>query len=156
MSGATYLAYDYPLLSAFWTLLVFFLWIMWFILLFRVVMDIFRDDALSGWGKAGWLAFTIVLPFLGVLVYVIARGKNMGRREIAQARAQQDAFDSYVRETAKGTAGPTSSVDELARLSEIKARGDISEDEFRRAKELVLSGHGRAEHAKPYASSPGR
>jgi hypothetical protein len=156
MSGATYLAYDYPLLSAFWTMLVFFLWIMWFILLFRVVMDIFRDDALSGWAKAGWLVFTVVLPFLGVFVYVIARGKNMGRREIAQARAQQEAFDSYVRETAKGADGRTGSVDELARLSEIKARGDISDDEFRRAKELVLSGHGPAEHASPFASSAER
>ncbi|MEU7471103.1 SHOCT domain-containing protein [Streptomyces sp. NPDC044984] len=156
MSGATYLAYDYPLLSAFWTILVFFLWIMWFVLLFRVVMDIFRDDDLSGWAKAGWLVFTVVLPFLGVFVYVIARGKNMGRREIAQARAQQEAFDSYVRETARGTGGRTSSVDELARLSEIKARGDISDDEFRRAKELVLSGHGPAEHAGPFASSAGR
>lgn len=156
MNVATYLAYDFPLLSAFWTLLVFFLWIMWFILLFRVVMDIFRDDDLSGWGKAGWLAFAIVLPFLGVLVYVIARGKNMGRREIAQARAQQDAFDRYVRETAKGAAGPAGSVDQLARLSEIKARGDISDDEFRRAKELVLRGHGPAEQAKPFASSTGR
>lgn len=142
MSGATYLAYDYPLLSAFWTLLVFFLWIMWFILLFRVVMDIFRDDDLSGWAKTGWLVFTVVLPFLGVFVYVIARGRNMGRREVAQARAQQEAFDSYVRETARG--GRTS-VDELARLSEIKSRGDITDDEFRRAKELVLSGHGRTD-----------
>ncbi|MFF5156736.1 SHOCT domain-containing protein [Streptomyces sp. NPDC000348] len=156
MSGATYLAYDYPLLSAFWTLLVFFLWVMWFVLLFRVVMDIFRDDDLSGWAKAGWLVFTIVLPFLGVFVYVIARGKNMGRREIAQARAQQEAFDSYVRETARGADGRASSVDELARLSEIKARGDISDDEFRRAKELVLSGHGPAQHTGPFASSAGR
>ncbi|MCT7356262.1 SHOCT domain-containing protein [Streptomyces sp. 15-116A] len=141
MSTATYLAYDYPLLSAFWTMLVFFLWIMWFVLLFRIVVDIFRDDDLSGWAKAGWLVFTIVLPFLGVFVYVIARGKNMGRREIAQARAQQQAFDDYVRETARGTGGPAGSVDELARLSEIKARGDITDEEFRRAKELVLSGH---------------
>ncbi|MDT0396271.1 MULTISPECIES: SHOCT domain-containing protein [Streptomyces] len=156
MSGATYLAYDYPLLSAFWTILIIFLWIMWFVLLFRVVMDIFRDDDLSGWAKTGWLVFTVVLPFLGVFVYVIARGKNMGHRERAQARAQQDAFDSYVRETAKGAGGHTSSVDELARLSEIKARGDISDDEFRRAKELVLSGHGPAEHRGPYASSTGR
>ena len=144
MSAQTYLAYDYPLLSAFWTMLVFFLWIMWFVLLFRVVVDIFRDDDLSGWAKAGWLALCILLPFLGVFVYVVARGKNMGRREIAQAREQQEAFDSYVRETAKGT-GPSSSVDELARLSEIRARGDITDDEFRRAKELVLAGHGPAE-----------
>ncbi|MEU0287978.1 SHOCT domain-containing protein [Streptomyces sp. NPDC052492] len=141
MTGMTYLAYDYPLLGALLTMVVFFLWIMWFILLFRVVVDIVRDDSLSGWAKTGWLVFTIVLPFLGVFVYVIARGRNMGRREMAQARAQQEALDSYIRETAKG-AGGTGSVDELARLSEIKARGDISDDEFRRAKELVLSGHG--------------
>ncbi|GAA3505775.1 SHOCT domain-containing protein [Streptomyces albogriseolus] len=142
MTGMTYLAYDYPLLSALLTMVVFFLWIMWFILLFRVIVDIVRDDSLSGWAKTGWLVFTIVLPFLGVFVYVIARGRNMGSREMAQARAQQEALDSYIRETAKGTGERTSSVDELARLSEIKARGDISDDEFRRAKELVLSGHG--------------
>ncbi|MEU6802200.1 SHOCT domain-containing protein [Streptomyces neyagawaensis] len=145
MSGPTYLAYDYPLLSAFWTMLVFFLWIMWFVLLFRVIVDIFRDDELSGWAKAGWLVFAIVLPFLGVFVYVVARGKNMGRREVAQARAQQQEFDSYIRETAAGSGGRTSSVDELTRLSEIRARGDITDEEFRRAKELVLSGSGAPE-----------
>ncbi|MEU4009994.1 SHOCT domain-containing protein [Streptomyces pseudogriseolus] len=145
MTGMTYLAYDYPLLSALLTMLVFFLWIMWFILLFRVVVDVVRDDSLSGWGKTGWLVFTIVLPFLGVFVYVIAHGRNMGSRELAQARAQQEALDSYIRQTAKGTGEGTSRVDELARLSEIKARGDISDDEFRRAKELVLSGHGPRE-----------
>ncbi|MFE2102523.1 MULTISPECIES: SHOCT domain-containing protein [unclassified Streptomyces] len=145
MSATNYLAYDYPLLSAFWTMLWFFLWILWFIILFRVLVDVFRDDDLNGWAKAGWTLFVICLPFLGVLVYVIARGKGMGKREIAQARAQQEAFDSYVRETAKGGTAPTSSVDELARLSEIRARGDITEDEFRRAKELVLSGAGTAQ-----------
>ncbi|MCX5269826.1 SHOCT domain-containing protein [Streptomyces sp. NBC_00199] len=143
MSGDTYLAYDYPLLSAFWTMMVFFLWIMWFVLLFRVVVDIFRDDDLSGWAKAGWLVFCVVLPFLGVFVYVVARGKNMGRREITQAQEQQKAFDSYIRETAKGADRPTSSVDELARLSEIRARGDITDEEFDRAKQLVLSGNRR-------------
>ncbi|WP_328492216.1 SHOCT domain-containing protein [Streptomyces sp. NBC_00414] len=136
-----YLAYDYPLMSVFWSMLVFFLWIMWFVLLFRIIVDIFRDDDMSGWGKAGWLVFVTFLPFLGVFVYVIARGKNMGHREVAQARAQHEAFESYVRETARG-ADRTSSVDELARLSEIKARGDITDEEFHRAKELVLSGSG--------------
>ncbi|WP_406218239.1 SHOCT domain-containing protein [Streptomyces canus] len=145
MSTQTYLAYDYPLLSVFWSMLLFFLWIMWFVLLFRVVVDIFRDDDMSGWAKAGWLAFTILLPFLGVFVYVIARGKNMGRREISQARAQQEAFDARIREAA-GTNQP-SSIDELAKLSDIRARGDITDEEFRRAKELVLAGHGPAEHA---------
>ncbi|MBC2906438.1 SHOCT domain-containing protein [Streptomyces cupreus] len=137
MSTATYLAYDFPLLSTFWAMLWFFLWILWFILLFRIVVDVFRDDGLSGWAKAGWLVFVIVLPFLGVLVYVIARGKNMGRREIAQARAQQEAFDSYVRETAGGATA--SSADELTKLSALKESGDITEDEFRRAKDLILT-----------------
>ncbi|BBC34038.1 uncharacterized protein SGFS_053320 [Streptomyces graminofaciens] len=143
MSEQTYLAYDFPLLGAFWTMLWFFLWVMWFVLLFRVVVDIFRDDRLSGWAKAGWLVFCIVLPFLGVFVYVIARGKNMGRREIAQARAQQEEFNAYIKQTAAG--GTPSSTDELARLSEIRSRGDITDEEFSRAKELVLSGHGPAE-----------
>ncbi|MEU5320833.1 PLDc N-terminal domain-containing protein [Streptomyces sp. NPDC021056] len=142
MSAQTYLAYDYPLLSVFWSMLLFFLWIMWFVLLFRIITDIFRDDAMSGWAKAGWMVLTILLPFLGVFIYVIARGKNMGRREMAQARAQQEEFNSYIRQTA---AGGTSSVDELARLSEIRSHGDITDEEFRRAKELVLAGHGPTE-----------
>ncbi|MFF7765712.1 PLDc N-terminal domain-containing protein [Streptomyces massasporeus] len=142
MSAQNYLAYDFPLLSAFWSMLWFFLWIMWFVLLFRVVLDIFRDDSLSGGAKAGWLAFCVLLPFLGVFVYVLARGRNMGRRETDRARTQQQAFDSYIRETARGGEDRPSSVDELARLSEIRSRGDITDEEFRRAKELVLSGSG--------------
>ncbi|AXL87008.1 hypothetical protein C4J65_00775 [Streptomyces sp. CB09001] len=144
MDAQTYLAYDYPLLGAFWTMLMIFLWVMWFVLLFRVVIDVLRDDELNGWTKAGWLVFCIVLPFLGVLVYVIVRGRDMGRRETTRARAQQQEFDAYVRKTA---AGGSSSVDELARLSEIRDRGAITNEEFRRAKELVLSGHGPAERA---------
>ncbi|WP_327728568.1 SHOCT domain-containing protein [Streptomyces sp. NBC_00487] len=155
MGVQTYLAYDYPLLSVFWSMLVFFLWIMWFVLLFRVVVDIFRDDDLSGWAKAGWLVFTVLLPFLGVFVYVVARGRNMGRREISQARAQQEAFDAHIREAAGGMSRP-SSTDELARLSEIRARGDITDEEFRRAKELVLSGSGPAEHAGSTTRTPAR
>ncbi|PWI11870.1 hypothetical protein DIZ27_03920 [Streptomyces sp. NWU339] len=147
MSPATYLAYDYPLLGAFWTMLLLFLWVMWFVLLFRVVVDIFRDDSLNGWAKTGWMIFVIVLPFVGVFVYVIARGKNMGRREIAQARAQQEAFDSYIRETAAGHGTQTGTADELHRLSEIRSRGDLTDEEFDRAKELVLSGHGSG-HAR--------
>jgi hypothetical protein len=140
MTAQTYLAYDYPLLSAFWTLLWFFLWILWFVVLFRVVLDVFRDDSLSGWAKTGWMVFVIVLPFLGVFVYLIARGEGMGRRELAQARAHQEAFDSYVRQTVAGTT-QRSSTDELVKLSDLRTRGDISDDEFRRAKQLVLSGH---------------
>ncbi|TDT32317.1 phospholipase D-like protein [Streptomyces sp. BK208] len=144
MSAQTYLAYDYPLLGAFWTMLMIFLWIMWLVLLFRVVTDIFRDDGLSGGAKAGWLVFCILLPFLGVFVYVVARGRNMGHRETTRARAQREEFDAYIWKTA---AGGTNSVDELARLSDIRDRGAITDEEFRRAKELVLSGHGPAERS---------
>jgi magnesium-transporting ATPase (P-type) len=138
MSIQTHLAYDYPLLSVFWTMLWFFLWILWFVLLFRIVGDIFRDNDLNGWGKAGWLVFVIVLPFLGVFVYVIARGRSMGHREVTLAREQRKAFDAYVRETA-GEGSRRSSAEELAQLSDMRSRGKISDEEFRRAKELVLS-----------------
>ncbi|MCG7202593.1 MULTISPECIES: SHOCT domain-containing protein [Streptomyces] len=156
MSAQTYLAYDYPLLSAFWTMLWLFLWIMWLVLLFRVIVDIFRDDSMGGWAKAGWLALCIVVPFLGVLVYVIARGKGMGQREISQARDQQKAFESYIRQTAQGAPAGTSSVDELARLSEMKSRGDISDEEFRRAKALVLSDAGPAQQPTAVPTTHGR
>ncbi|PZH18044.1 hypothetical protein C1I97_04470 [Streptomyces sp. NTH33] len=146
MSTPTYLAYDYPLLGAFWTMLWVFLWVMWFVLLFRVVLDIFRDDGLGGGAKAGWLVFCLVLPFLGVFVYVIARGKGMGRRELAQAREQQEAFNAYVRQAA---GGGRSGVDELARLSDLRSRGDITDEEFARAKAMVLSGGAPEGRATP-------
>ncbi|MGW2649418.1 SHOCT domain-containing protein [Streptomyces sp. NPDC001393] len=155
MSAQTYLAYDYPVLGVFWSMLVFFLWIMWFVLLFRVIVDVFRDDGMNGWAKAAWTLFVIVVPFLGVLVYLIARGKGMGEREVAQARAQQEAFDSYVRQTAQaGTA--TSSADELAKLSAMRSRGEITDDEFRRAKELVLSGGRPAQPSDTFHAPSGR
>ncbi|MER7816665.1 SHOCT domain-containing protein [Streptomyces sp. NPDC096153] len=135
MHHAVYLAYDYPVLGAFWTVMWLFLWVMWLVLLFRVFVDIFRDHEMSGWAKAAWLIFVLLIPFLGVLVYVIVRGKDMGRREIKHAQEQQEAFNTYIRQTAKGTG----TGDELARLSELKAKGDLSEEEFQRAKDKLLS-----------------
>ena len=87
-----------PLLDAFFTMMWFFLWVLWFFLLFRVIMDIFRSRDLGGCGKAGWLAFAIMLPFLGVLVYLIARGDKMADRDAAQAQAQDEAFRADVRD----------------------------------------------------------
>ncbi|WP_151771462.1 SHOCT domain-containing protein [Streptomyces abyssomicinicus] len=142
MDTTTYLAYDFPLLGALWTMFVFFLWVMWFALLFRIVLDVFRDDTLSGWAKAGWLVLCTFVPFLGVFAYVMVRGKDMGRRERAQARAQQEELGEYLRAAAVASGGRAGSVDELERLSEIRANGDITDEEFSRAKELVLSGHG--------------
>jgi hypothetical protein len=129
------LAYDYPVLGVFWSIFVFFLWIMWFFLLFRVIGDIFRSDDLGGWAKAAWLIFVLLVPFLGVFVYVIARGDEMGRRDVAQAQARDQAFQSYVRETA-GTGG---SVDQLAKLADLRDRGVINDAEFEQQKAKVLS-----------------
>ncbi|MFD3543167.1 SHOCT domain-containing protein [Streptomyces sp. NPDC058662] len=127
--------YDYPLLNMFWTMMLIFLWVLWFMLLFRVIGDIFRDDGLSGWGKAGWTVFVIVLPFLGVFVYLIARGRGMGERELRRAQQQEQAFRSYVRESA----GPADQAESLAKLAELKNRGDITAAEYERAKVKVLS-----------------
>lgn len=135
MDGSTYLAYDYPLLGAFWTTLWIFLWIIWLFLLFRVFVDLFRDDQVGGWAKAGWTVFLIVLPFLGVFVYLLLRGRGMGVRELRHVRGQQEAVDTYIRETA-GT--HASEAEQLEKLSRIHASGKISDQEFSRAKERVL------------------
>ncbi|MFE0699080.1 SHOCT domain-containing protein [Streptomyces sp. NPDC058872] len=132
------LAYDYPVLGAFWTVMWIFLWVLWIVLLFRIIGDIFRDDELSGVAKTIWLLFVVVVPFLGVFVYVLARGKGMGQREVKHARAQQRAFDDYIRETAGSGTGPGSEADQLAKLSEMRAKGDITDAEFQRAKEKIL------------------
>ncbi|MER6216817.1 MULTISPECIES: SHOCT domain-containing protein [unclassified Streptomyces] len=130
------LAYDYPVLGAFWTVMWIFLWILWIILLFRIIVDIFRDDTLGGLGKTGWLIFVVLLPFLGVFVYVLARGKSMGKREVKHAQEQKQAFDEYVREAAGSGAG--SEADQLAKLSEMRAKGDITDAEFQQAKAKIL------------------
>jgi hypothetical protein len=132
---------------------VFFLWVMWFALLFRVIVDVFRDEAMSGWAKACWLVVCTFVPFLGVFVYVLVRGKDMGRREREQARAQREELRAYFADDAGS--GRRSSVDELARLSEIRAKGDITDEEFRRAKELVLSGQGPAAPGSSSGTAPG-
>ncbi|MGP3927593.1 SHOCT domain-containing protein [Streptomyces sp. 8N616] len=137
MDGYVFLAYDYPVLGAFWTVMWIFLWVVWLMLLFRVIADVFRDHDLSGWAKAGWLLFVIVVPFLGVLVYVITRGKEMGKRETLHAQARQEELEEYLRRTVAGTSG-MSAADELAKLSELKARGEISEAEFQQTKEKIL------------------
>jgi Phospholipase_D-nuclease N-terminal/Short C-terminal domain len=121
-----------PLLDVFWTMMWFFLWVLWFFLLFRVIMDIFRSHDLSGWGKAGWLVFVVVLPFLGVLGYVIARGGKMAARDAAQAQAQA----TPAREAAHGNG---STADELTKLAGLHDHGAISDADYERGKEKILS-----------------
>ncbi|GGR84058.1 membrane protein [Streptomyces humidus] len=133
------LAYDYPVPGVFWTTMWIFLWILWFVLLFRIIGDVFRDDSLGGGAKTGWLVFVILLPFLGVFVYVVARGKETGTRERQHAQARQQAFDEHIRETARGGGAESASeAEQLAKLSEIRSKGDITEDEFRLAREKIL------------------
>ncbi|MFD7734248.1 SHOCT domain-containing protein [Kitasatospora phosalacinea] len=135
---------NYPLLDIFWTMLELFLWILWFFLLFKIITDIFRSDDMGGWGKAGWTIFVILLPFLGVLVYLIARGGSMQQRDVDQARKADAAFQDYVRKAA-GSGGPSSGgssgghVEDLARLAELKNSGALSEEEYQRAKDKLLA-----------------
>ncbi|MQS15530.1 SHOCT domain-containing protein [Streptomyces kaniharaensis] len=132
-------AVDYPLLNIFFTTMWIFMWILWFFLLFRVVVDLFRDDGLSGWAKAGWAVFVIVLPFLGVLVYLIARGQGMGDRERAHAQQSEQAFRAYIQEAAATPSGAGTHADDLAKLASLRNAGDITEEEYQRAKEKVLA-----------------
>jgi ABC-type multidrug transport system fused ATPase/permease subunit len=130
------LAYTYPLLGAFWTMLEFFLFIIWIIILFRVIVDIFRSRDLGGGGKALWLILVIILPFLGVLIYLIARGKEMGERDVQEAQARDQQFRSYVQEAAAGDAASTA--DQLSKLADLKDRGVISDSEFEQQKAKIL------------------
>jgi len=131
------LAYTYPLLSIFWTMLEFFLFVLWIWLLIYVFMDIFRSHDLGGFAKFLWVLFVIVLPFLGVFVYLIARGGSMHERSVQQAEAQQKAFDAYVKQAA-GTSGGNSA-DELAKLADLKAKGVLTDAEFEAQKAKLLS-----------------
>jgi hypothetical protein len=125
---------NYPLLDAFWTMLWFFLWILWFFLLFRIILDIFRSKDLGGWGKAGWLIFVCILPFLGVFVYLIARGSKMAQRDVDDAQAADQAARSYIRDVAQ----ESSPADQLAKLADLRERGVITDAEFQQSKAKVL------------------
>jgi Short C-terminal domain/Phospholipase_D-nuclease N-terminal len=127
-------AADYPFLDVMWTMLVFFVWILWFWLLFGVWTDIFRRDDISGWGKAGWLIFTILLPFLGVFVYLISQNKGMTDRSLQRAKAERAQFDDYVRDTA-GSGGAAAEIEKAKALLD---SGAISQDEFDALKRKAL------------------
>ena len=101
-----------------------------------MILDIFRSRDLGGWGKAGWLVFVIVLPFLGVLVYLIARGRKMADRDTAQAQAQDEAFQAYVRQAAQENG---STAGDLAKLADLHDRGVISDADHERGKDKALS-----------------
>jgi len=126
----------YPVLDAFWTIFEIFAFVVWFWLLFVVLTDVFRSKDLSGWGKAAWTIFVLFLPLIGILVYLITRGRSMHQRAAEQASQQEQAFRSYVQEAAGSQ--PTSA-DQLAKLADLRQRGVISSDEFEQEKTKVLA-----------------
>ena len=151
----------YPMLDIFLSVLYFFGWVLWLMLMFWIITDIFRSDDLSGWAKAAWLVGIIILPLVGILIYLIARGGSMHERQEARARAQDAAFRDYVRQAAAtdgsaapasaapasaapasaapaGNGGSTTASDELAKLASLHQRGVLNDDEFARAKSRVV------------------
>jgi len=116
---------------------VFFLWVAWFWILFSVWGDLFRRTDLSGWGKAGWLIFTLVVPFLGVFVYVITQNDAMTQRNLERAKAQRAQMDEYVRTTAGGGGGAAA---EIERAKQLLDSGAIDQAEFQTLKQRALAG----------------
>jgi hypothetical protein len=127
-------ASDYPLLSVFWTMLLFFGFFLFLWLFIVVVIDVFRSHDMGGFAKALWLIFLIILPILGIIIYLIARGGSMHERQVAQMRQQDQEFRSYVQEAAGG-----GTADELAKLADLKAKGVISDAEFDAQKAKLLA-----------------
>jgi uncharacterized SAM-binding protein YcdF (DUF218 family) len=131
------LAYDYPLLGLFWTMMFWFLWIAWIVLLIRVIGDIFRSRDLSGVAKTFWVFFVIILPWLGILVYLIARGHGMQERQMEQAHEMNAAQAEYIRSVAGSSGG--SSADQIASAKSLLDSGAITQSEFEALKAKALA-----------------
>jgi len=125
----------YPVLDVFWTMFEIFAFVVWFWLLFVILTDVYRSRDLSGWAKAAWTIFVIFLPLIGVLTYLIVRGRSMHQRAAQQQQQQEEAFRSYVQDAA----GSPSSADQLAKLADLRQRGVISSAEFETEKTKVLA-----------------
>jgi len=128
---------DYPFLDLIWTMLVFFGWVIWFWLLVVIFGDLFRRSDVSGWGKAGWTVLVLVLPFLGVLIYLIAQGKHMGERRRAETVAAKNQFDDYVRSVAHD--GGDGAATQIAEAKKLLDSGAIDEREYADLKAKALA-----------------
>jgi hypothetical protein len=128
-------AADYPFLDVFWTMLVFFVWVAWFMLLFRVIGDIFRRHDIGGGAKVLWLIFVIVLPFLGVFIYLIANNNGMNERSLERAQAQQQQFDQYV-QSAAGSGGAAAEIEKAKQLLD---SGAITQGDFDAIKQKAIA-----------------
>jgi hypothetical protein len=127
------LAADYPFLNVLWTMIIFFAWIIYIWVAITVLIDVFRRHDIGGWSKAFWVVFVIVLPFLGILVYLISNHDGMRDRSVKEVKAQQEAFDQYVRDAAGGSAA------EIAKAKELLDAGTIDQAEFDAIKRQALA-----------------
>ena len=130
------LANEFGVGQVLWSLLYFFLFFMWIMLVFNVIGDIFRSDDLGGWGKALWTAFIVFVPFLGVFVYLIARGGSMAQRQVDRVQQQEAAMQDYIRTTA---GSGTSEAEQLASLADLHTAGKLSDDEYAAAKAKIIN-----------------
>ncbi len=128
---------SYPVLSIFWTMIEFFLWVLWIWVLIWIFIDIFRSHDLSGWAKALWFLFVLFIPLIGVLCYLIARGGSMHERAVEQAQQRDAAARSYIQQAAAES--PASTADQLSKLADLRDRGVITAEEFEREKAKVLA-----------------
>lgn len=130
-----HLAADYPFLDVFWTMLIFFMWVIWVWILVTVLIDVFRRSDISGWGKAAWTLFVVVLPYLGVFIYLITQGRQMGERRAQELSASRAAVDDRIREVASdgGAAG------EIAKAKKLLDDGAIDQAEFEQIKRMALA-----------------
>jgi hypothetical protein len=126
-----------PLLDLFWTMMMFFLFFIWIWLLITVFMDIFRSHDLGGWAKAAWVVFVVILPWLGVLIYLIVRGKGMQDRSMEKAAAQANAQQQYIKNVASSDS--TSPADQIAKLADLRDSGALTNEEFEAQKAKVLA-----------------
>ena len=129
-------AADYPFMDVLWTMIIFFCWVIWIWMLVVILSDVFRRRDISGWSKAAWTVFLIVLPFLAALIYLIANHDGMADRRIKDAQASQAQFDDYVRTVAKDGGG---AADEIAKAKQLLDSGTITQEEFAAIKAKALA-----------------
>ena len=129
-------AADYPFLNIFWTMIIFFCWVVWIWMMIAILSDVFRRRDISGWGKAAWTVFLIVLPFLGALIYLIAHSDGMAERNLHQAKAQRAEMDEYVRSVATDGGGAAAQIEKAKGLLD---SGAINQAEFEALKAKALA-----------------
>ena len=127
------IAADYPFMDVLWSMIIFFFWVIWIWIVVTVLMDVFRRHDIGGFSKALWVIFVVILPWLGVLIYLIVEHDGMRERGMKQAQAQKDQFDQYVREASGGSA------DEIAKAKQLLDQGAITQEEFDALKAKALA-----------------